>query len=603
MYSDPELPGPRTVFFFPEKAKALWLKALERPEADIRRQSAEAVALAYKRGAPARLGLAAGAVGLLASPLASGPFSTAGVLVPPPPGTTDLGIFIEPLSRALDQPDQHPTVRLAAAQALIVLDARDAAPILFRRAQSDGSEMRELVEPALARWDYRPARAVWLERLGGPAASQRALVLAIQSLAIVGENQAADPLRKLVLSEQTAAPIRLEAARALGALRTKGLEKDAEQLAGDASAHGILGRLLAASLLERHRGDEAVQLLKRLADDVEPAIARLTVARLLEIDPDLLAPAVEGLLSKPDASLRSLAVDVLYQRPSADRIHLLAERLNDADTAVRRKALEWLLRLAENKSFKDRIITEGRRVLGGKADQWRGLEQATILLTLLDDKSAAERLVQLLSLKRPEAAVTAAWGLRKLADPQTLRPVVDYVTAKRDQTLQGVDPFPSDVIPLTTLNHQLSQLIQFLGEQRDQDADLVLRRYLPRKGDQGLWEAKAAAAWALGRIHEGTPEAKLTAELLERLDDVRTIPPEEPRVRRMAAISLGRIKAVTALAHLHDDYCPDQEPSGDAVRDACGWAAERLSTDPRYKMHDPKTTRLPRRAWFLTPDD
>ena len=565
MYKDPDLPGPRLEPILPENAKGLWLKALNRPEADVRRQAADAVTLAHQRGA------------------------------------TGLEIFIEPLSQALDQPDQHPAVRLAAAQALIALDARDAAPVLFRHAQTESREMRELVEPALARWDYRPARAAWLDRLGDPATPQRGLVLAIQGLAAVGEGQAADRLWEIVRSEQTAGPIRLEAARALGSLRADGLEKDAEGLAGDASPRGLLGRLAAAALLRRHKSDDAIRLLQRLADDAEPAVAAPAAARLLEIDPALLEPAVERLLASPDAELRSDAVEVLFRRPTPDRVGRLADRLDDADPAVRVKARGALLKLAADKDLKDRVIKESTRILAGTPEHWRGLEQATILLTLLEETGAAKRMVELLPTDRPEVAVTAAWGLRKLADPDTRRPVLDYVAEKRRQTLAGKSPFPSEDAPFSTVNHQVSQLIQFLGEQKYAAADPVLRQYLPRRGDQGIWDARAAAAWALGRIHEGTPEADLRDALLARLDDTSSVPPEDPRVRRMAAVSLARIKAVEVLNHLRD-YCRDHEPNGDSVHDACGWAIEHLSTDPNDAMLPPKTIRPPRRDWFLTPD-
>ncbi len=614
MYQDPYLPSPRLEQFLPEKAKALWLKALNRPEADVRRQAADAVALAHRRNDAVLLRFAASATGLLAAPLGSAPLTAASALIPSPPDVTDLSLFIGPLSQALDQPDQHPAVRLADAQALIALDARDVAPVLFRHAQTDGQEMRDLVEPTLARWDYRPARAAWLERLRDPATPQRSLVLAIQALAAVGEDQAGDRLREIVLSEQTAGPVRLEAARALGSLRSDGLEKDAERLAGDAphpsppppagggQGGGLVGRLAAAALLRRSRGDDAVRLLQRFADDAEPAVAAPAVARLLEIDPDLLAPAVEHLLASPDANLRSYAVDVLFRRPSEARVKLLAERLDDADPDVRVKARRCLQDLAGKKELRDRVIEEGMRMLAGNVKQWRGLEQATILLTLLDRKAAAKRMVQLLPTDRPEVAVAAAWGLRNLADPDTLQPVVDYVAEMRRQTLAGKSPFPSEEVPLSTVNHQVSQLIQFLGEQQYAAADPVLRQYLPRRGDQGIGEARAAAAWALGRIHEGAPDADLTAALLARLDDTRSVPPEDPRIRRMAAIALGRTKATEVLPHLRL-YCGDREPSGGPVHDACGWAIEHLSSDPNDAMLPPKITRTPRRDWFLTPDD
>ena len=87
-----------------------------------------------------------------------------------------------------------------------------------------------------------------------------------------------------------------------------------------------------------------------------------------------------------------------------------------------------------------------------------------------------------------------------------------------------------------------------------------------------------------------------------RLDDAASIPPEDPRVRRMAAIALGRTKAVEVVPALRR-YCPDHQPVDDPIHDACGWAIEQLSTDPNDAMLPPKTTLAPRRDWFLMPDD
>src|SRR2546425_13244644 len=50
MYKNPDLPVPRVVLTFPEEAKTLWLRALERPEVDLKCKAADAIALAHRRG-------------------------------------------------------------------------------------------------------------------------------------------------------------------------------------------------------------------------------------------------------------------------------------------------------------------------------------------------------------------------------------------------------------------------------------------------------------------------------------------------------------------------------------------------------------------------
>src|ERR1051325_3877467 len=50
MYKAPEMPGPRVVMVFPEGATHRWLKALGRPEAEMRCRAADAIARARRLG-------------------------------------------------------------------------------------------------------------------------------------------------------------------------------------------------------------------------------------------------------------------------------------------------------------------------------------------------------------------------------------------------------------------------------------------------------------------------------------------------------------------------------------------------------------------------
>ena len=198
---------------------------------------------------------------------------------------------------------------------------------------------------------------------------------------------------------------------------------------------------------------------------------------------------------------------------------------------------------------------------------------------------------------RPEVFITAAWGLRKLAVKDTLSGVVAYVKAAK-RRLAGMRDFKSSHLS-DALDHQLSQLNQFLGQQKYAPAAGILRDFIPRPGDRqpGLPESRAAAIWALGLIHEGKPDSKLVGALEGRLNS-REIPPEYPQVRRMAAITLGRLKAKEALPSLRQHFA-DGKPSPNPVNNACGWAVEQLTGEV---MPAPETIRGVQRDWFLTPD-
>jgi HEAT repeat protein len=573
MYHDPELPMPRVVVEY-KGATDLWLKALARPEADLKCQAADTIALAQHRG-------------------------VAGL-----PST------IGPLRTELNRPDQHPAVLLAVAKALVTLEARQTAPSLFQQAQIGGADLREIIEPALAHWDYRPARAIWLARLRDRSTPQRSLILAIRALAVVNESQAVPPLRALLLSAAVPGPVRLEAARALGSLSPSGLEKDAAGLITDLSPRGLVGRLLAASLLRHHQGKEAVALLLRLMQDASPAVASPAVARLIELDPHLAVPALAKLLASPDAMLRSQGVEILLQTPSKEHIHLLAERLGDEHPSVRVQSRQALQQLAARprptggrvavprrarwqraaiRPLRRRVIAEASRVLAG--GQWQGLEQATLLLTQLRHRPAADRLVVLLRFDRPEVYITAAWGLRKLAVRATLRDVMLYVSQK-EQRIRSAKVFEPS---MNLIDHQLSQLNQFFGQQRYAAADPLLRRFIPRMNGR-LPQARAAALWSLSLLRQGKDDPALVAAAIGRLKDAFVLPPEDGHVLWMAAITLGRLKAKdkTAIKLLHSFY--KGKPSLAPLDNACGWALEEITGEV---VPPPQTIREERHDWFL----
>jgi hypothetical protein len=557
MYRIPYLPEPKMVPTFPRGAKELWLKALERPEADMRLKAAEAITLAHRTG------------------------------------VKGMDTTIKALQEALDKAEEHPAVRLAAAKALVALNARTSAASLWRQAEAGGNDFRDLVEPVMARWDYKPARAVWLERLD--KADTRKLVLAIQSLATVRESKAAEPLEKLIMAERTPRAIRLEAARALAILRTEGLEKDAEALAKDAGPRSLVGRIAAVSLLQNHKSKEAIALLEQFRKDSEPAVAALAVGRLLAIDPKLLVGAAETLLDHRDANLRSFGVEVLYRQPTEKHIALLAKVLDDKNPCVREKARRLLQELARQGKWRRLIFAGAMEMLGTR--NWRGLEQATILLVQLNHKEAAGRLVELLEFARPEVFITAAWGLRKLAVAESLPGALAYVKEELPRIRALEKRAGRRNVSFSWMDHQLSQLAQFLGQQKYAPADAVLRRFIPRSMKMPHDESRAAAIWALGMLHEGKTDDALVKLFGERLNDTRSMPPEDLRVRRMSAVALGRLKGKALLPSLRL-YYREKKPSQDPINNSCGWAIEQITGE---KVPAPETVETVDQQWFLVP--
>lgn len=568
MDRDPEIPVAEAVRAFPNGLLELWLAALDRPDVESQTRAALSVALAHERGMP---GLAAA---------------------------------VPKLVRNLDRDGQPAGARLAAAKALVALAATEAAPSLLAHARTDPADFREAVEPALARWDHRPARDLWLGRL--TAATPRydgTLSLAVRCLAAVREEKAVAKLRDVALSAEAPPAFRLEAARAVVAIHPKVADTDLARLTTDAGSKTMTTRLVAATLLGQHTGDAAIQLLQQVARDPEPAVARVAVTRLYEIDPKLVLAVLEPVFASPDDGVRRVGVDALFRLPSTDHVRQLGDRLDDPHPDVRVAARRALRELAATPDHRPGVVEQTLRAVGGPS--WRTQEQGAMLLAQLDLKGEAKRLLPLLASERAEVMAASGWALRVLAVPETLAPVLDHVKARRDQILKKSVP----TLPADGMDRQLSQLIQFLGAARHTAADADLRKIVPRFTRGGAppsftpigGETRAAAIWALGVFHEGKSDDSLVDLIEPRLTGDSGNGRDDPRVRRAAAVAVGRLRAKGSLPGL--TLCaagtdPSTQPIDERTQNACLWAIAKINGTP---FSPPAKRELPQRDWFVVP--
>lgn len=565
MYSHPVIPVSRVVKTFPEGLKELWMKALDRPERDQRSRAALAIAEAHEGGMP---GLA----------------STASALV-----------------RLLDRPDEHPAVLAAAIRALVVIDARSAAPAFLELARSNDTGLREVIEPALARWDYKPARDVWLSRLGQEPPYRPDLILAIRCLGRVREDHAAQRLRELALESDVAPPVRLAAARALAEIRTRGSEADSVKLTGDTTMRGRTNRLVGATLLRRHEGPEAIRLLQAFAKDAEPTVALVAVTRLSELNLKHILPVLKEVMANEGAEVRSRGIAAMIQNPSDEHLRSLARTLSDPHPDVRVQARRGLHELAGDR--RPLVIELSMSALN--RTEWRGQEQAAILVAQLDHKPAAKRLVELLKSNRSEVAVAVGWGLRQLAVPETLPAVLDHVKSRHAALLRSGPGAGLRGVTPEALDRQLAQLVQFLGQTRFAPAEPALRALVPRILRGGMPpeftpvppETRAAAIWAMGLLHEGKPTDALVTLIETRLTGDGMFGRDDPRVRRMAAVTLARLNAKQSIGALRE-YSDGTKPTIDIVANACRWSVAQLTQQPVPAVG---IVEAPQRQWFLVP--
>ena len=551
MHSDPDLRVPEPLKRWSPRFKQLWLEALSRPEQDMQRMAADTISKAHEVGVP---------------------------------GLEDA---VPVLTKLLTADRSHPTIRFASARALIVLKATSAAPAMFEAAQRHDAELRQLIEPALAEWDFQPIRAVWLERLENRSTRPRETILALRGLARVNETKALAVVGKLVLDKLLRPDIRLESARAAGRLADQGLEPDVTRLTHTAQDSSIVDRVCAVRLLSRHSGDTAQRLLIEMARDVEPTVAAAALARLNEIDPSLVLPLAESAMSRPDPHVRQQGAAAYIQRPTPERMASLARLLDDPHPQVRGEIREALFRLEQTAELSQPIRQAAMQELA--RDGWRGQEQAALLLAALDHKPASGRLVVLLESKRPEVMIATAWGLRRLEIRETLPALLDKAT--RQTTLRPKEE-------TSALDQQVGHLFEAFGRMKYAPAEPLMLLYVPKPpiGKSMGTFSRGTAIWALGWLHEGVPDNSLAAQLIARVIDIGAFPPELDMIRQVSAVALARTKAVSqveALRNYNNQKSP-HEQTGLTLR----WALFELAGDKFPPV--PQLTISPG-VWFLEP--
>lgn len=550
MYQDPAFPEVTTRTEFSDELKPLWLKALARPESELQRMAADTIALAHRAG------------------------------------MQELDDTVDELLAILQQDPLEPSVRRAVTNALVTLDAEHAAQPLADGLATGGLELARIVEAALARWDYEPARAIWRQRLSDPEAERDRLQLAIQCLGIVKDTEALSVLLQITSDVNAAAPIRIAAARASAQINHRDVTVAADELAS-AARDQPTASLLAATLLTEQNSTEAVSILKGLVAVESRTVRGLALRRLFEIDPAHVYEFAAASLRSPDVNIRRVGCEALVHRADAEAIAQLAPTLDDVNPGLRRYVSQSLIRLAEQAPLREAVIQATADVV--VQDSWRGLEQGIFVLAALDHEPVAPRLLELLTHRRPEVLVTAAWGLRKLAVSDTLPTMLDH--AER-QTASIVDD-TADLKYLEAIDAQLSQLFQAFGELGHEEAEPLMRKYIP-KDLLYAGATRPAAVWAIGKLHEGRADDALARVLAARLADSTSLMPELESVRRMSAIGIGRMKAESQLATVREFLI--EAPSTPGL--ACAWALERMTGETHEFSFE-----WARAAggWFLSP--
>lgn len=484
---DPELPVSQIVNAFDDRLAGLWFQALNQPDSRTRFEAAHAIAKAADKG------------------------------------MQGLEIMTTRLASLVESQKELYLTRLAAAKALIAMDEKAQASVLWQANTPARFDIVLLTDPALARWQYAPAIQGWRKRLTDGSLPLSVRISAAKALGVARDYESADALAKIAQDSAVPVSLRMEAARAYGSFA--GELKNTKQLSLPAKAN-FTDKLVAVNLLEAHQGDAANRQMAKLAADAEPVIAALAGQWLLESSPASLDALLEKYSKSDDIKLREIAIKRYAQQADAKSPSALAAFFSDQDPSLRVLARDQVIALAAKPELRQPAADALLKAMATSAENVQ--EQAALGVGAVDVKEAWPRLLELLESKNPRVTLAAAASLRKLQVADTLEPALVYV-----QSHISIKT-PYDQNPVA------AQLIQLFGLTKYQPAEATLLKLVPK--NSGPSAQRVAAIWTLGKLHEGTPDVKLIRDLVRRANDGAGMEPEDQNVREQAVIAIGRMK-------------------------------------------------------------
>lgn len=560
MFRDPDLRMPDPIRQLPDTYLDLWIEALSGPEQGLKREMAMNITRAHAEG------------------------------------YADCSRAIEALITVLNDDAAPRPVLVEVARALITLDAREHSEQLKAVLQKGaGAQYERVVELALAQWHDAEMQTIWQKRLKAGSVPGYRRILALESLTMLPRSLTADQrlhedIQQLMITGRDTG-IRLQAAKTLGQLKREGLENVARDYLTTTDTSSGMQQLAGFYLLNYHTSDSSRTMLLQVARTsltqrrLSPVV-RAIWRHLLDQKVSDLASLAPQAITNVDPELRRASIETLIRFPSDEGIALLGLALDDHHPEVRRTARQGLVQLAADSSWSDQVRLAGSIAIARSS--WREQEQAVMLLALLNQTDASNRMLKLMESSRPEVAVAAAWGLRRLNVAETMPPLLEYAEKLDRQIEDG---------QLLQLHEPavLAHVFEALGLARYEPAIPLLKRWIPKKFPRvSLDAARAAAVWSLGWLHEESRDLALARLLTARVVDVFSLEPESTAVRHTAAVAVGRIGAPDVASQL--------KPLGEMAQTptdlAAAWAFTRLTGELIAPVTAPVESG---NQWKLTP--
>lgn len=456
------------------------------------------------------------------------------------------------------------TRQMLVSAAAAMLDDRNAQR-LWPFAEKD-SESRACIEEALIRLKSSVGLTHWRSVIESNLASPSDLARAFDGLAVCGQETDLELLRSYLRKQRGSGPVMVRAARALGKLSTSGQLDLAKELLASKYEQRFY---LAALVLAQHQGEAAVEALRTIVLDGNGVAKQAAFESLCKMDRAEARELAKELVSETESGVRQSAVAFLKSFEDRPSFLLLARRLADEIPSIRRQVRKELLRRSQEPEFRklvDKIISQAI-----SAPQFEAAEQAVILIVELKDMSREKDLLKLLDHPKPEVSIRAAWALSILArDKGTLEAMRVHAQSWTDKVMSPTSPMQR----LETDEQRISFLLEAFGSQKFQDADALLRLFIPKAdGVKRLpSRTRLSAIWAIGKLYANQSNADLRKQLEDRVNDMAPVVPELLEIRFVSAIALGRMGDKEATGTL-TKYIGQP---GDTLHEACNWALREL---------------------------
>ena len=472
---------------------------------------------------------------------------------------------LEKILSALERGESNLRTRqMLVSAAAGMLDDRNAQR-LWPFAEKD-TESRACIEEALIRVKSPVGLTHWRSVIESHLASPSDVARAFDGLAVCGQEIDLELLRSYLRKQRGSGPLMVRAARALGKLSNHGQLDLAKELIESKYEQRFY---LAALVLAQHQGDAAAEVLQSIVKEGNGVPKQSAFETLCKIDREKARELATDLVSDTESGVRQTTISFLESFEDRPSFLLLARRLADEIPSIRRHVRKELLRRSQEPEFRklvDKIISQAI-----SAPQFEAAEQAVILIVELKDMSREKDLLKLLEHPKPEVSIRASWALSILArDKGTLEAMRVHAQSWTDKVMSPTSPMQR----LETDEQRISFLLEAFGSQKFQDADALLRLFIPKA--DGLKRlpsrTRLSAIWAIPKLYANQANADLRKQLEDRVNDMAPVVPELLEIRFVSAIALGRIGDKEATGTL-TKYIGQP---GDTLHEACNWALREL---------------------------